>query len=216
MTSVIVVAGIISILSIFVFFGDAFANTGGTVIPNMFHLMFGSEQTYNSYVIEWKQYSGLTFIFGIEIVMIVLSIIAFYVAYQIKNNNIQEDKGIYLSSIQFILAITGAILSFSTLGLTNMSNIYDAKSVTLGFGPVFYGVLCIIVAILHLSVILICIKSGPNYQVRRTSAYRSVTAPAKPSLSENEKADLLLKYKKMMDEGVITKEEFENKKKNIL
>ena len=36
------------------------------------------------------------------------------------------------------------------------------------------------------------------------------------TLSEQEKADLILKYKKMLDDGIITQEEFERKKKDLL
>ena len=35
-------------------------------------------------------------------------------------------------------------------------------------------------------------------------------------MSEDEKIELLTKYKKLLDDGVITQEEFDNKKKEIL
>ena len=226
MVACIVIAGIISILSIFTFFGDAFSNTGGSVIPNMFHLMLGGKSTYQGYVFEWKQIGGLTFVFGIEIVMILLSFRAFYIAYKIKNDDIDEEKAIHLSSIQFMFAITATILSFSTLALSNISSSSSGSNVKLGFGPVFYGILCMIVAILHLIVILLSINSGPNYRVSRISSYRSssgytpsstsTSSTSKPVLSENEKADLLIKYKKLLDDGTITEEEFKQKKNKLL
>ncbi len=231
MVACIVIAGIISILSIFVFFGDAISNTGGNVIPNMFHLMLGGKTTYQGYIIEWRQIGGLTFLFGIEIVMILLSCVAFYFAYKIKNDDLDEEKAVHLSSIQFMFAITAAILSFSTLALSGASGYSSSSSVKLGFGPVFYGILSVIVAILHLIVIILSINSGVNYRVRRTSSYHgssyynpassantptSTPAASKPELSENEKADLLIKYKKLLDDGTITEEEFQQKKNKLL
>ena len=231
MVACIVIAGIISILSIFAFFGDAISNTGGSVVPNMFHLMLGGKTTYQGYIIEWRQIGGLTFLFGIEIVMILLSCVAFYFAYKIKNDDIDEEKAVHLSSIQFMFAITATILSFSTLALSGTSGYSSSSSVKLGFGPVFYGILSMIVAILHLIVIILSINSGVNYRVSRTSNYHSSSyynpassanrptstpATSKPELSENEKADLLIKYKKLLDDGTITEEEFQQKKNKLL
>ena len=79
MVTCFMVATIISALSIFAFYGNAFANTGGTAIPNMFQLMFGGSGNYSGYIIVWKQYGGLTFLFALEIIIISMAFITWYV-----------------------------------------------------------------------------------------------------------------------------------------
>ncbi len=219
----ITIASIILTLSIFAFFGNAFSNTGGNLIPNMFHLMFGGTTTYEGHMIIWKQYGALTFLFVVEILIIVLAIIAFNICYNIKNNYGDEKYGTYISVGLICLAIAASITSLCTLKITNINQngSYDVK---LGFGPIFYSILQM------LSIVLLVVGIILNYNeqqsFRRFASRPSSTtyssqstvssSSSKPSFNENEKADLILKYKKMLDEGVITQEEFDKKKKQLL
>ena len=221
MVSCIVTAGIISILSIFVFFGDAFSHTGGSAIPSMFNLMFGSTSTYKGYVIQWKQYGGLTFLFVLEIFIIVGALVSFFIAYKIHQGDCDETDGITVSVISGLMSLVALIVSFCTLQITNITN------VQLGFGPVFYSILHILV-IIFLAVGIIVNKIEPPQPYLKSykkasspylkSTYKSsyLKSTTKPSLSESEKADLILQYKKMFDKGIITEEEFEKKKKELL
>ena len=86
----IVIASIISMLSIFAFFGYAFSNTGGTAIPNMFHLMFGGSGTYEGYLIQWKQYGGMLFLFILQMVIIAVCLINFYICYKMRVDYLDE------------------------------------------------------------------------------------------------------------------------------
>lgn len=224
----IVMSGIIALLSIFAFFGNAFSNTGGTAIPNMFQLMFGGSGTYHGYEIQWKQYGGLTFLFVLQILIMIVAIISFFICYNIKFNYEDESHGLVISVIMGLMSIVALIVSFCTLTITDI-NQNGYYNVELGFGPIFYSILnIIIVVLLIIGIVLNYIQ--PSYSFRNmtssygpstSSTYTSSTSQnnnpsTKPTLSENEKADLILKYKKMLDDGIITQEEFDQKKKELL
>lgn len=232
MVGFIVISGIIALLSIFAFFGNAFSNTGGILIPNMFQLMFGSSETYQSIIIEWKQFGGLTFLFVLQILIMIVAIISFFVCYNIKANDGEESHGVIVSVIMGLMSIVALIVSFSTLGITDI-NQDGYYNVQLGFGPIFYSILNIIIVVL-LIIGIVLDHTQPSYSYRsRTSSYRPSTSSTytnstassasqnnnsstKPTLSENEKIDLILKYKKTLDDGIITQEEFDKKKKELL
>lgn len=228
----IVISGIIALLSIFAFFGHAFSNTGGTVIPNMFQLMFGGTGTYQGYVIQWKQYGGLTFLFVLQILIMIVAIISFFICYNIKVNNGSEAHGELISAIMTVMSIAALIFSFCTLAITDIDP-NGRNNVQLGFGPVFYSVLNIIIVILLIvGMFLNRIEPSYNYRSRNnrykpstsftysnstaSSASQNNNLSTNPTLSENEKVDLILKYKKMLDDGIITQEEFDKKKKELL
>ena len=84
MITCIVISGIIALLSIFAFFGNVFSY-GGLPNPNMFQLMFGGSESYQGYFIEWKQFGGLTFLFVLQILIMIVAIISFFICYNIKN-----------------------------------------------------------------------------------------------------------------------------------
>lgn len=71
----------------------------------------------------------------------------------------------------------------------------------------FYGWMLFIVAIIHVQFI-------PNKNEDR-NGYRPSSIPYCPP-SQTSSADELRQYKELMDQGVITEEEFERKKKQIL
>ena len=227
MVGCIVISGIIALLSIFAFFGNAFSNTGGTVIPNMFQLMFGGSGTYQGYVIQWKQYGGLTFLFVLQILIMIVAIISFFICYNIKSNYGEESHGLVVSVIMGLMSIVALIVSFCTLVITDV-NQNGYYNVQLGLGPIFYSILnIIIVVLLIIGIVLNHTQPSYNYRSRTSSrpstssTYTSSTSQnnnpsTKPTLSENEKADLILKYKKMLDDGIITQEEFDQKKERTI
>lgn len=223
-----VVATIISALSIFAFFGNAAANTGGTAIPNMFQLMFGGTGNYSGYMIAWKQFGGLTFLFVLEIIIIIMAAVTWCVC------KIAYDDGpkIGCAIVSGICSLVALIISFCTLSITKIPYGYG---VTLGFGPIFYSILNIISVLLIAVGVIYHFVSENRYTYRRrytpsstygsssytsssstTSSSPSAQETQKAKLSENEKADLLIKYKGLLDSGVITQEEFDAKKKEIL
>ena len=230
----IVIAGIIAMFSIFAFFGNAFSNTGGTAIPNMFHLMFGGSGFYQGYLVQWKQYGWLTFLFVLQILIMIVAIVAFVICYNIKSNYGEESRGVEVSVIMILLSLAALIISFFTLTITDI-NQDGYYNVQLGLGPILYSVLHIITIIMLIGgIVIYVVQPSCTYRPKSTSTYKpyssqtvlnaksSESAASKPNvspkttLSENEKIDLILKYKEMLDDGVITQEEFDKKKKELL
>ncbi len=218
-------AGIVTIFSVFSFFGDAYSNTGGTVIPNVFDLMFGTTKTYDNFFLQWKQYGGLTFLFVWQILASFLSIAGFLACDRIRKRKNNGLLGVAVCSALAVMAFVSMILSFCTLSITDIkqSETYDVR---LGMGPIMYSLLQISVIILSLFGIVFHLVQSSNGKPLILRAFSndendcSLRAATKVSsasgLSESEKADLITKYKKMLDEGIITQEEFDNKKTKLL
>ena len=221
----IILAGIISLLSIFAFFGDAFSNTGGTIIPNMFHLMFGSTVRYGDYYVTWKQYGGLTFLFGLQIAIMVAAVVGFIVSYKIKTDYVTKGFSVAFALIVGTMSLAASIVSFCTLAITDIN--YGGYTVRLGFGPVFYS-------ILHLACVLLWVGgiwhelSQPKYNPTRYSSVRSSSSPNQPIkptpsvyvapsrpvntvLSQNEKDEKKRELEWDLRAGNISQEEFNQK-----
>lgn len=234
MINCVIVACVIAIASFFAFFGASITYPSSLDIdsPSMFKLMFGYTEEAYGYKVEMKACTGLTILFVIEILIIVLAIVALLIAYKSKNGALFSDdnesiieKFIYLM-IPF--SLVACILSFATLGLTGNST--GTSDISLGFGPIIYSILQIIVLIILFVAIYLNKVQNANkkyYDVKHqnTQSYykpmnnvsSSVTTANKESvLSEKEKLDLLIKYKSLFDSGVVTKEEFEKKKKDLI
>lgn len=82
-------------------------------------------------------------------------------------------------------------------------------------------------SILHICVIVLILLGIFLYKTFTPDAWPSFLKVFSPSwgpnkkvpkkgLDEETKADLIIKYKKMMDEGTLTQEEFERKKEGLL
>ena len=223
----IILASVMAFFSIFAFFGDAFSNTGGTAIPSMFKLMFGGTGVYSGYEIKWNLYGVLTFLFVFQICIMINAVAAVYIAYRAKVYY-EKEKGVFVSICLGIMSLVALIISFCTLEITDIDpNNYGVK---LGAGPIMYS-------IMHIFVILILSVGISIYYYQRNKYYSQLQTHArnderlansdglakgegrivsKKDLSENEKIDLLLRYKKMLDDNIITQEEFDKKKKELL
>lgn len=228
MVGCFVAATIISLLSLFAFFGNAFDNTGGTAIPNMFQLMFGGTGTYSGVTITWKRYGGLTFLFVLEIIIIIMAVVTWIVC----KTAYDDSPKICCAIFSGICSLVALIISFCTLEITKVDPY--GYGVTLGIGPIFYSVLNIISVVLINIGVIYHFVSENRYSYRSkyvprstygsssytysssTKASTSTQTTQKPKLSEKEKVDLLLKYKGLLDSGAINQEEFDAKKKDIL
>ena len=229
MVACIVIASLLSFFSIFAFFGRTFGNDLN-IGPNMFDLMFGND--------GWKRFDGMTFLFVLQILIMIVAIVGFAIAYKLYSEDIDENKGITVSIFSIILSLIVSIMSFCTLPITEAVDI-GAK---LGLGPILYSVL----HILSIAVLIIGFfvsGSGQTTDEEARARYfetlpKSTDAPEKTykssygemvyndqsqksmksskELSENEKADLIIKYKTMLDQGILTQEEFDEKKKQLL
>ena len=204
----LLLASLVSIFSIFAFFGDAFSNTGGIVVPNMFHLMFGLTQNTYGVSIKWKGYVGLTILFVIQIIIMVIATFALYVASKIAKRDVKSATGAGVLGSLGLFSIIALTLSFLTIQLTG-GDVDASSGVGLGVGPIVYSCLHIMVVII--AIIGIGLKNYQSAPVRWHPMHTTFKTP-----SESEKADLILKYKKMLDDGIITQEEFDKKKEDLL
>lgn len=229
------VASLITIFNIFSFFGKIVSGLPAYSTPNMFDLMFGAERYYQGYgEIQWKLYPGMLALFIIQIVAIIMAISAIVICYKIKFEYGDEENAINLSIFSCIVSLIATILSFCTLSLTDSKSLFY-YGVELGTGPILYSILNI-VAIILLIVGLLFHAFMPTIKFKiKTSSYKptgnssistssvSIPTSSKPSsggayrnISEDEKIELIKKYKEMYDNGIITKEEFNKKKSDLL
>lgn len=212
----IIVVALMAIVNTFTFFVDALANTGGTIVPSLLDFMFGLEIVPGLW---WKQYIGLTILFIIQMVIVVGALIGFFVAYKLKKGAIGMGPIKAYALIMILLLGASAVLAFLTIQLSG-GEAFSSAGVTLGLGPITYGCLNVSITLVLLFGVLFSRKApvkhyaGPRPTTRpdRSSFYKSNN----PLSDEDAKADLILKYKQMLDDGIITQEDYEKKKKDIL
>jgi uncharacterized membrane protein len=214
----VIAASIVAICSIFCFFGPVFSYVSGdsSIVPSMFNYMFGSKKG----IIIWEQKSGFIILFVLQL----LIILGFIVTIFILHNKNKSNKLIMGSIIGLIvLSLVATIMSFCSISLTGI----DSSLINLGVGPIIYSVM-------HLVVIIILLVACFNFytkeiqnptvvenkstatQVNVNSTSKIESNQSKEVLSESAKIDLLNRYKKMLDEGTLTQEEFDAKKKDLL
>ena len=87
------------------------------------------------------------------------------------------------------------------------ANIAKKKGYSFGLWWV-YGWLLFIVAIIHVNLI-------PDKNVQQTQANAAAVSPSR-SVANQSAADELKKYKELLDQGVISEEEFKAKKEQLL
>lgn len=222
MIGCIVIAGIISICSIFAFFGTVVPANNGRIVPKMFDLMFGdfsSNGGYGTYG-TWYRIQGLTFLFVIQILIIIGVLVNLYLCYRVKEKR-DFTMLIGLTVVIIVASVVACIMSFCTIRMGNI-NKDGSYDFTLGPGPIAYSVMQIIAVLFYF--IGLCLYNNQNSQEQTTPDLQRLVKeeepkpnnPPKRELTENEKADLLIKYKKLLDEGAITQEEFDKKKNEIL
>lgn len=116
MINCVIVACVIAIASFFAFFGASITYPSSLDIdsPSMFKLMFGYTEEAYGYKVEMKACTGLTILFVIEILIIVLAIVALLIAYKSKNGALfSDDNGnIYLSNDSFFISCMHFILCY--------------------------------------------------------------------------------------------------------
>lgn len=214
----ILIAGIIAILNIFSLFEKAIVDEG--IDPSMFDVMFGLKSSIAGHEFEWKQYGLLTFLFVLQVIIMIVALISFFVLYKVKYEYESETWCVFVSVLMAILSLAAAIISFNT------GNIMDVPPGYLGFGSVSYAIMNCIICILSGSAIGIYRKQSemkvypPKHFVSHNEPTKSTISlqrpTSTPSLTEKDKVDLLLQYKKMLDDGVITQADFEKKKTELL
>ena len=109
----------------------------------------------------------------------------------------------YILTYSIVTLIVAAGLAFIP------ANIAKDKGYSFGLWW-FYGWMLFIVAIIHVS----CI---PDKNTQQTPIYQNNSIPyCPPSNVGQSAADELKKYKELLDQGVITEQEFQTKKEQLL
>lgn len=217
-----VISVIIAFVNIFLFFGNAvvFTNVEFSMPDiSMFKLMFGGtikiEMLGTETIMPIEHSPGMLVLFILQLLIMFVAIAVLF--FNVLNR--KEDCGAFLCVIMGIMCLLASLISFFTLQIYG----YDTKNSSLGAGPIIYSIFNLIIVILlviHFRNVIYekFVKKYRQTQLSSKIAYapKQTFTQAKPTLSEDEKANLILKYKKMLDEGVINLEEFAKKKKELL
>ena len=207
----------------------------------MFDLTFGKNIGGELY---YKMNTGMVFIFLFEIICIIVAMIS--IIKTIKNliSSSEEMNGIGYYGTSCLFSLIALIMSFCSISLLEEDldlPIHLDSVLSLGAGPIAFSVLHIFSILFIVGGILpnAFKPSQRAYCARRANNYRSISGNAiqgttsvqrnnaqqvtngaqttsKEKRSEEEKIALLEKYHKLLETNVITQEEFDTKKKEIL
>ena len=207
----------------------------------MFDLTFGTNIGGELY---YKTNTGMVFIFLFEIICIIVALIS--IIKTIKNliSSSEEMNGIGYYGTSCLFSLIALIMSFCSISLFEEDldlPIHLDSVLSLGAGPIAFSVLHIFSILFIVGGILLNVykSSRRAYYARRANYYRSVSGNAiqgttsvqrnnaqqvtngaqttsKEKRSEEEKIVLLEKYHKLLENNIITQEEFDTKKKEIL
>lgn len=221
-----VISVIIAFINIFCFFGNAivYKNVNFSMPDiSMFKLMFGGtieiEMLGTKTVMPIEHSPGMLVLFILQLLIMFVAIAVLF--FNVLNR--REDLGAFLCVIMGIMCLLASLISFFTLQIYGYDTENSSLILELGVGPIIYSIFNLIIVILlviHFRNVIYekFVKKYAPTQLSSKIAYASkqTFTQAKPTLSEDEKANLILKYKKMLDEGVINLEEFAKKKKELL
>jgi len=216
----LIAGSFISIVSILAFFGNVITVLGEPIGANMFDFAFGID--------PFLQQSGFTFLFVFQLIISLASIATFFIVYKIKNYEMPKSRIVITAGLSGILTLAGAIWGFCAK--TMIPGINQVGGVSLGIGPVMYGILNIVATVIFGATILWYKFGTPASEVHRRPSYHhnrlsnnalgTNTFSKKDDVNDNntkaDNLDLLMKYKKLLDDGIITAEEFEKKKNELL
>ena len=233
---------VLAIAALFAMFGsviDEFESTPYKM--TMFDLTFGKNIGGELY---YKTNTGMVFIFLFEIICIIVAMIS--IIKTIKNliSSSEEMNGIGYYGTFCLFSLIALIMSFCSISLLEEDldlPIHLDSVLSLGAGPIAFSVLHIFSILFIVGGILLNVykPSQRAYNARRANNYRSISGNAiqgttsvqrnnaqqvtngaqttsKEKCSEEEKIVLLEKYHKLLENNIITQEEFDTKKKEIL
>ena len=164
MNFALVLVGLIWIFSIFCFFGSAISFSLFDISPSMFSLMFGLKIN-DSYV--WKQFGLLTFLFTLELVLIIFGI---YVINSIVKGK-EVEKTLKVGGFGCFVSFVAMIISFCTSNITETD--YASE---LGSGAISYGVMQIISIVIFIGVVIhFSSETNLTYSTKVTSSTISKT-----------------------------------------
>lgn len=234
---------VLAIAALFAMFGSVIDGLESTPIKGtMFDLTFGKHIGGELY---YKTNTGMVFIFLFEIICIIVALISIIKTIKNLNLRSYEMNGIGYYGTSCLFSLIALIMSFCSISLLEEGldlPIHLDSVLSLGAGPIAFSVLHIFSILFIVGGILLNVYKSSRrvYYARRANYYRSVSGNAiqgtTPSVqrnnaqqvtngaqttskekgSEEEKIVLLEKYHKLLENNIITQEEFDAKKKEIL
>lgn len=168
---------------------------------------------YNTYS-SWDHFLSYSFIYKIYHLCHILSAVALFVLLIISITKDVSAKRLVIS-LWFIPGLIFAVGCFPALW--DYYKAYNSDGFSLGYTPSIYSVLIILEEIICF---LAYIFTG--LWLKAICREENETVPASPTNTFNESvpmlggADKLLQYKELLDSGIITQEEFDEKKKQVL
>ena len=211
-------------ISLFLCFGEVFnfSNFGVDINMSVFDFMFGKEMKDLPVQLPSDPKLTTSFVFWLLALIICIGLIAYYK----KTISIDYKKYIGTQGFGCILVLISSILSFVSISEIGEGELVGAKA---GWGIITYASVHMLVFVL----LVICIfLNFREYKTYKASLKRRVTIkPANSQVgnhvnkvntsnlnveSKSANLTLLKQYKDLYDSGVITEEEFNQKKKELL
>ncbi len=223
-TGLVIAGAIVAFCSLFCFFGPAlgYIHSSSNVLPSMFDLCFGNTKSYSGVIWKWNVIGGYVALFVFQL----LIMIGFIGVIFILLSNKEVNKKTVLCSLTGLTIMSLVVMIMSFCAKAMLGGLIDTSSISLGVGPIIYSVMYIVVVAILLVAILNVYKEIKNpSEENQAVAYSYSNSQSsntnnldqsKEKLSESAKLDLLSRYKKLLDEGTITQEEFDAKKKDLL
>lgn len=140
----------ISMASFLCCFGPCFSNIGSSITPTLFDLMFGMESHRDNMYIARNAYGGLTFLFSLVIIIVLLGFYLFVMFLA----EASKKRLIIVSGLINFFSLHASILAFCSLIITK-----TYLNATLGFGSILLGV-CYLVNVICFFVALLFYYKG--------------------------------------------------------
>ena len=206
----VIISQILGIISTFCFFGDAFFFTEG-FNPKLLDVMVGT----NGY----PRYTSLTILFIFQMLFIVLAIFNIFLAIRMKKDKFKMKIGFYIYIGTIVFMLVPFMLGITILGTTKIKATYpDAH---MGVGTILY-LMAMFASMVTLGVAVFDYFYIAKLKRKRNAIPISSLQGAnkriisKQGIDQTKKIELLQKYKQMYDLELISKEEYEQKKKELL
>ena len=157
---------------------------------------------------------GLTTAFVFYITALVFSIVSI-VFYFTFDKNISNKMIMISSGINSLFYLLVGILVLSVVPLS-VGPTYSTAGFNIGIGSIFFGIISIVIAIASAICEYFLLKEKNMLPATLKYISNKKTSTSSQALkNEHEVVSLLKEYKSLLDDGIITEEEF-NKKRNEL
>ena len=215
----LLLACVIALLSFLCFALPSLSGSYSALSPSVFDLAFGTRRDYGSGFVQFQQIGGVVFLFAWQVLVCLFALFCavccLFAAKGKSNWRLPALSSLFLLT----MSLVASIVSFCYLGISDVDP-KGTDGARIGIGPILYSILHICVIVLILLGIFLYMAftpdARPSFLKVFSPSWESNKKVSKKGLDEEAKVDLIIKYKKMMDDGILTEEEFERKKEELL